>query len=689
MKKTKKHVGVSLLMGDGRKVLWRYCAKGGQGDVAVAPPVVEVDGRSVTGITPLKRLSAPVSLREGIDEVVYSGTFVGLPHLHLDCVFRLAADSPVIRFQYRLRSDRPVTLTKKHGVDAIDYAAISFSEFPVCREVGMGEFDEGVHSFRLTERDVPTHVFESGVDLLGPILVAEGKGRTALLAYEHGAQAPDRFLVFRADAKRRVTLSATKGNYFTGQAIDVTHTFETPWMQLGVVAGSIDDMAREYRTFVLRYMSLNSASRIPYIFYNTWCYQERNKWWNNQTFLASMNEARMEAEIDVAAKMGIDVFVLDTGWYEKTGDWQENRKLFPKGIKALSARLKRKGMKLGLWFSPTHAAVTSQIYHDHIDCIMTRDGKKDGPHPIWETEESYGLCLVSRYWEAFAAELIRLSREFGVTYFKWDAIGQYCCNSPDHDHGTAGNTPEERSNSYAFLQVRYMQKVIDRLCEACPDAIVDFDITEGARSVGLAFLASGKYFLINNGPYFPNLDHPWNWATATTWSNVFVYPGMARPRLCRTPLDVDKWLPSVLFLTHYLPDDPVDSQVVNLASLILGQNGIWGDLLTISKEGVSLFGDALALYKKVRDDITLASPVRSGLIGGSPEVHEKINPATGRGVVVLFAGAPGTYSYVTESPVSSKPRSITKDVTFSKLRNGSCMMNMKLDRPGSRVMFFI
>ena len=67
----------------------------------------------------------------------------------------------------------------------------------------------------------------------------------------------------------------------------------------------------------------------PYIFYNTWNFQERNKWWNGRPYLESMNEDRILKEIDVAHRMGVDVFVLDTGWYEKTGDWTVSSKRFP------------------------------------------------------------------------------------------------------------------------------------------------------------------------------------------------------------------------------------------------------------------------------------------------------------------------------------------------------------------------
>ncbi len=347
-----------------------------------------------------------------------------------------------------------------------------------------------------------------------------------------------------------------------------------------------------------------------------------------------MRQDRIEAEVAVAHKMGIDVFVLDTGWYEKTGDWQVNLKRFPDGLKSIKQTLDGYGMKMGLWFNPTVAAITSRMRRDHEDCLMTNHGRPHDPHEVWETEESQGLCLVSRYWEAFADELIRLVREVGVTYFKWDAIGQYGCDSPDHFHGTLENTEAERSDSYAFQQVFYMARVVDKLCAACPDAIVDFDITEGGRTVGLGFLSAGKYFLINNGPYNGN----YNMAVPTDGNvNLFFFPGPARAWVCRTPLSYDKWVPSVLFLTHYLPDDPAANQELNIASLVLGQNGIWGDLLRLTGEGIQHFGEALTAYKQVRDAITRATLVRTGAVGGSPEVYEKIDPQTGRGVVSVQA----------------------------------------------------
>ena len=62
-------------------------------------------------------------------------------------------------------------------------------------------------------------------------------------------------------------------------------------------------------------------------------------WWNRKAYLADMHEERMLREIDAAHEMGIDVFVLDTGWYEKTGDWSVNPERFRDGMKRLKAKL--------------------------------------------------------------------------------------------------------------------------------------------------------------------------------------------------------------------------------------------------------------------------------------------------------------------------------------------------------------
>jgi len=669
--------------------LWRYTEKASGRALEIAPPAFEVDGQLVVAtVSEAQPVGEPQQVWPGVTEHVYGGAVADEPRLRLELVFRVADESPVVRFQYRLCCAERGALTKEVGRDNLRYLGLSLESWPDCREVRLGEFDESAHSYVPVERPVPAGFFEHGEALIGPLLLAGDDEAWILAAYEHGAQAPDTFVEYGLTPGRRVEMRAVKGNYWAGQPVDAGHPYETIWLELAVVPGSQDDLADAYRDFALRWLSPNAESRSPLIFYNTWCWQERNKWWHGAAYLDSMHQERMLAEIEVAHRMGVDVFVLDTGWYEKTGDWRVNEARFPGGLQEVRRRLEEYGMRLGLWFSPNLAAASSQAAREYTDCRMERDGQVPPPHPVWETEDSYNMCLASRYWEAYADEMIRLVREVGVTYFKWDAIGQYGCDAAGHAHGGPDNEAGERADCYAFEQVRYMVRIVDRVCAACPQAIVDFDITEGGRTVGLAFLAAGKYFLVNNGPYFTSLDHPYDRTeTPDLWSNVLVYPGAARARVCRRPLEYDRWLPSVLFLTHYLPDDPRPSQEINLASLILGQNGIWGDLLTLSDEGVSLFGETLARYKQVADAITAAPPRRWGPSGGSPEVHEKIDPHTGRGAVALFANARGRYSWITQGPVADGDWAFP-GVEVQRLAGGRARLEVHLEEAGGKVAFF-
>ncbi len=664
--------------------LWRYARHGGTA-LAFAPPVFEVDGTAaVAHLDAPPALEGPTILAHRVHEYRCRGRLASDASLSLEITFQVSPGSPVVRFRYALHSTGARRLTKTGGSDALTYLTTSLAGLPDATEVRFSEFNERVHSFCLAERPVEARQFAQSLAVMGPLLWAQNAEEAFLLAYEHGSQVPDAFVQFALSPGREVALRAVKGSYADGQILDAQHPYETLWLEVAGVAGGEDALTQAYRAFVLRGMTPNAESRRPYIFYNTWNFQERSRWWYHEPYLGPMRQERMLAEIDVAHRMGIDVFVLDTGWYEKTGDWRVNRERFPDGLQAIKAKLDGYGMKLGLWFDPLAAAVSSRMLQSHTDCILSWNDKTGDPHPIWETEDSRKLCLVSRYADAFAQELIRLVREVGVTYFKWDAIGQYGCNDPGHHHGTEDNTPQERADCYAFALGGAMSRIVDTLCAACPEAIVDFDITEGGRSVGLGFLASGKYFLINNGPYSGNYDLQ---PPADGNVNLFFWPGPARAWICRTPLTLDKWVPSVLFLTHYLPDDPASSQWINVASLMLGQNGIWGDLLRVSEEGVARIGSVLRRYKDVRDDITAATLIRSGDVGGSPEVYEKINPETGRGVVCAFASAKGHYVYLTRQPVDANFWH-TEGVTVSHDSDGFARLEMEFTGAGAHIALF-
>lgn len=655
----------------------------GDGCRVVKGPVFEVDGIDLLPEFASVTLASQEIRNDRITEYRFVGVYTSRPELTLSLLVRVAEESPVIKFKYILRGNGNSCLTKTQG-ERLDYCSVQMNENETLTEVRFSEFNEMLHSFCLNEVPVKASCFERSMDVMGPLVAGTDGKQSFLLSYEHGSQYPDAFVHFSLSPEKKITIRAVKGNFIRGTRL-TDEGFETIWFDFGVVPGGIDELAAAFREFQLKYATLNLESRKPYIFYNTWNFQERNMWWNRKAYLADMNEERMLQEIDAAHEMGIEVFVLDTGWYEKTGDWRVNPARFADGMKHLKAKLDAYGMKLGLWIGPTSAAVTSLAHRAHPKCRVSWNGEISDPYPIWETEESYDMCLVSAYWEHLADTLIGLAKNLGVTYFKWDAIWQYGCNSPDHDHGDRDCTPEERADAYAFRVGIYMEKIVNKVCAACPDVIVDFDITEGHRNVGLGFLSVGKYFLINNGPYYANYNIPFD--INKEWSNIFVHPGAPRTWICRTPLSFDKWIPSVLFLTHYLPDDPIGSQDINLASLILGQNGIWGDLPAISLEGRARFGEVLGKYKAVRDDITAEGAIKTGITGSGFECYEKICSRTGKGVVCVFATVQGTFRYITEKKAdsgvwSSVPAAVTP------LADGTALIEVTFTEPGAAMIFF-
>jgi len=671
--------------------LWEYKIKSNGASLNIKAPIFELNGNSIKcSVEKFNTLSEPIVLNNGVSEYVFQGKVKAYPDLNLKVILRVSPDNAVLRYKYAISGTKNFQLTKSKGKDNIVYLSTSTVKFNRVKEVQFSNYDDKFHSYILKEQNIEERFFENNSSVMGPMLVLGNKNNSFLMAYEHGSQYGNEFLHFDLLKDRSVNISAVRGNYLNNQSISDGNEYETIWFEIAGVNGDEDILADQYRTFMLKYFSLNLESRKPYIFYNTWSRQERDSWRGNSC-LNSMTTKQTLAEIDQASKMGIDVYVLDVGWFLKAGDWTVNtsENFFPDTLNQVVNQLKKYNMKLGLWFNPKMAALSSEMLERNKNYRTSIDGKMEGASKVWGTEESVPLCLISNYWKDYAEVLISLAKTYNVSYFKWDAIWQGDCDAAGHNHGTDKNTQQERRDNNAFLQPIYLSKIIDKVSTACPEAIFDFDITEEGRCVGLTLLSSGKYFAINNGPYFHNFDLAPTWKSplANKNSNVFVNPGPARGWFLRPVLSFDKWIPSVLFLTHYQPDEPKSSQNINIASLLLGQNGIWGEILNTSPEGTKLFGDILSKYKQISADITLASLLRYGVPGESSEIYEKINPATGNGEVIIFGIGKREINYITKSKVNQKIWH-NEDVTISYDEKGRAIIKATFTETGSRIIFF-
>ncbi len=89
-------------------------------------------------------------------------------------------------------------------------------------------------------------------------------------------------------------------------------------------------------------------------------------------------------EIDIAAEMGVEAFMVDAGWYGDTfgswvnlrGDWREGSWL-PGGLAGIREHAHRKGLLFGLWHEPETATSGTRLASEHPDWILrTDDGRQ-------------------------------------------------------------------------------------------------------------------------------------------------------------------------------------------------------------------------------------------------------------------------------------------------------------------------
>lgn len=83
-----------------------------------------------------------------------------------------------------------------------------------------------------------------------------------------------------------------------------------------------------------------------------------------------------------AADLGIELFVMDDGWFGSRnddnsglGDWQVNREKLPGGLEALVPCVKDLGMKFGIWMEPEMVNEDSDLYRAHPDWILRVPGR--------------------------------------------------------------------------------------------------------------------------------------------------------------------------------------------------------------------------------------------------------------------------------------------------------------------------
>jgi alpha-galactosidase len=237
-----------------------------------------------------------------------------------------------------------------------------------------------------------------------------------------------------------------------------------------------DGFENEFKEFTRKHLgvSLYKRKEKPLTLYDTWL-----------PFEDSIDEKLIKDCADNLVNTGIDLFIIDAGWYRYSGDFIPDTSRFPKGMKFISDYLRKKGMQVGLWFPAAAVNMKSKVATRHPDwLIKDKDGKAANLHDMSLPTEGYGwhdglaiMSLGSPYYEHIKNTVVSYIKELGLSYVKFDlAIAN---SAYVHDLERIGdyesNTSKlykDRASSYWAIYERMMQ-LMDELHEMFPGLLID------------------------------------------------------------------------------------------------------------------------------------------------------------------------------------------------------------------------
>ncbi len=136
-----------------------------------------------------------------------------------------------------------------------------------------------------------------------------------------------------------------------------------------------------------------------------------------------VNEAGQLALAERAAKLGVERFVIDDGWFGQRatdhaglGDWYVNPQKFPHGLKPVIDRVHQLGMDFGIWVEPEMVNPDSDLYRKHPDWAMHFPGR-----PRTEGRNQLMLNLARPDVRAYVFQFLdELVSKNDISFLKWD-----------------------------------------------------------------------------------------------------------------------------------------------------------------------------------------------------------------------------------------------------------------------------
>jgi alpha-galactosidase len=238
--------------------------------------------------------------------------------------------------------------------------------------------------------------------------------------------------------------------------------FQTPASFILPFANPIpqDVVDDEYARFVAEQLTVCDVARVPTITVNTWFPHGTN-----------IDRASLLEQIDRASKLGVDAYQVDDGWYDRMGDWDDDRAKFPNGLEEIAEYTRRRGLRFGLWMAVATAHETSRVVQEHPEWIARdRDGAPNR-HPVPGTVT---MCLDSDYYEFILDKTDGVIARCEVELLKLDLSTVRNLYAPGMYHGCSAGNHAHRSarESHARILARLFD-LIRTLKKRHPRCLVD------------------------------------------------------------------------------------------------------------------------------------------------------------------------------------------------------------------------
>ena len=211
----------------------------------------------------------------------------------------------------------------------------------------------------------------------------------------------------------------------------------------------------------------------------------------------SFNEDKL---IDIASKAkecGIELFVLDDGWFGNRnddhrglGDWYCNMDKIPSGIDGLSRKIEALGMKFGLWVELEMVNKDSDLYRSHPEWVIGAPERFDC-HARHQYVLDYSNPDVVEYIYKMISEILRKSR---ISYIKWDMnrymTGPFSTAQWTQTHSSSGAWPAVSQGEMMHRYILGVYSLYEKLTGEFPDILFESCASGGARfDAGMLFWA--------------------------------------------------------------------------------------------------------------------------------------------------------------------------------------------------------